>query len=78
VSYFEGSLPAPHGWDERPAAYLSFGDTYARERDEASQRGWLVSTLRPATHLHMLIDADQTVTELVELIRRLGFGSSAA
>lgn len=78
VSYFEGSLPAPHGWDERRAGYPAFGDTYATERDEATQRGWPVSTLRPAGRLHMLIDPDQTVTALVELIGRLGFGSSAA
>jgi hypothetical protein len=61
LSYFEGSLPVPRGWDERPAGYLAFGDIYAAERAEAAQRGWPVSTL-PAEHLHMLIDPDRSAT----------------
>lgn len=71
VSYFEGSLPVPQGWDERPGGYLAFGDTYAPERDEAARRGWPVRTL-PGGHLHMLIDPDQVAGELVALL-----GSSA-
>jgi hypothetical protein len=71
VSYFEGSLPVPQGWDERPAGYLAFGETYAAEREDAARRGWPVRTL-PAQHLHMLIDPEQVASELLTLIGRLG------
>lgn len=33
LSYFEGSLPVAEGWDDRPAAYLAFGETYGPERE---------------------------------------------
>jgi len=75
LSYFEGSLPVPEGWDDRPGAYLAFGDTYGHERDEAERRRWPVSTL-PAEHLHLLNDPDQVATELVDLMRQLGISAS--
>jgi len=75
LSYFEGSLPVPEGWDDRPGAYLAFGDTYGRERDEAERRGWPVSTL-PTKHLHLLNNPDQVATELVDLMSQLGISSS--
>jgi hypothetical protein len=53
LSYFQGALAVPRGWDERPGAYLAFGDTYTAERDDAAQRGWPMRTL-PAGHLHQL------------------------
>lgn len=71
LSYFEGSLPAPKGWDNRPVAYLAFGDTYGRERDDAKRRRWPVSTLQ-AEHLHLLNDPDQVATEIVDLMSQLG------
>jgi len=74
LSYFEGTLPVPEGWDERPGAYLAFGDTYGRERDEAEQRRWPVRTL-PAEHLHLLNDPDQVAIEVVELMSQLGITS---
>lgn len=70
LSYFEGSLAAPPGWDNRPMAYLAFGDTYAAERADAAQRGWPTTTLS-ATHLHMLHDPDPVALELTTLLRRL-------
>lgn len=76
LSYFEGSLlQVPEGWDDRPGAYLAFGDTYGRERDEAERRRWPVSTL-PADHLHLLNNPDQVATELVDLMNQLGISSS--
>jgi pimeloyl-ACP methyl ester carboxylesterase len=71
LSYLEAELPVPPGWDERPAAYLAFGDTYADERDEAARRQWPVTTL-PGEHLHQLINPDQVAAELVTLVGRLG------
>ena len=75
LSYFERSLSVPEGWADRPGAYLAFGDTYGRERDEAERRRWPVSTL-PGEHLHLLNNPDQVATELVELMSRLGISSS--
>lgn len=74
VSYFEGTLPAAGVWDEIPGGYLAFGDTYARERDEARARGWPVRTV-PAEHLHQLANPDQVAIELIDLVGRLGIKS---
>lgn len=71
LSYFEGSVTAPAGWDNRPMAYLSFGDTYAAERADADHRGWPITTLA-AGHLHTLHDPDQVALELTALLSRLG------
>jgi hypothetical protein len=75
ITYFEGSLPVPVGWDERPAGYLAFGDTYATNRHEAVLRGWPVQTLR-GHHLHMLAEPASVATELDAMLTRLGFTSS--
>jgi hypothetical protein len=45
-----GSVPV-----DRPSAYLSFGDTCARERADAATRGWAVRRL-PGGHLQMLVE----------------------
>jgi hypothetical protein len=70
LSYFEGSLAVPPGWDNRPMAYLAFGDTYAAERADADHRGWPTTTV-PASHLHLLHDPDRVALELAALLRRL-------
>jgi len=74
LSYFEGALPVPQGWDQRRGAYLAFGETYATERDDAVRRRWPVTTL-PGTHLHLLTDPDEVATELLALIGQLGVNS---
>ena len=73
LSYFQESLPAPSGWDDRPCAYLAFGDTYSTERDEAEARGWPVTTL-PGQHLHTLVAPEQVAAAIDALLRRLGIG----
>jgi hypothetical protein len=55
LSYFEKLVSVPSDWDDLPAAYLAFGDTYDAERRDARGRGWPVATL-PGQHLHMLVD----------------------
>jgi hypothetical protein len=55
LSHFSESLPVPSDWDNRPGAYLAFGDTYLSDRREAARRGWPVATL-PGGHLHTLAD----------------------
>ena len=74
LSYFEGALPVPQGWDRRRGAYLALGETYATERDDAVRRRWPVTTL-PGTHLHLLTDPDDVATELLALIGQLGVNS---
>lgn len=75
LSYFEETLPVPPGWDEHPAAYLAFGETYAAERHEAVRRQMPVTTLRGG-HLHLLHDPGEVATALIALISRLGFSAT--
>jgi len=35
-AYLAARIELPDGWDAVPAAYLSFGDTYAEERAAAA------------------------------------------
>jgi hypothetical protein len=72
LSYFGTSLPVPAGWDDRPGAYLAFGDTYAADRQRAARRGWPVSTL-PGGHLHMLVDPERVAAEIDALLSTMGF-----
>jgi hypothetical protein len=71
-SYFGDSLPVPESWDERPAAYLAFGDTYHHEREEAERRQWPVITERGA-HLQLVNDPPQVAADIVSLLKRIGF-----
>jgi pimeloyl-ACP methyl ester carboxylesterase len=73
-SYFEETVPTPRGWQDLPAAYLAFGDTYADERDEAARRGWPVATV-PGLHLHPLVDPAAVGGALEGLLARLGVGT---
>ena len=66
LSYFGQSVPVPAGWDERPGAYLAFGDTYADERADAAGRGWPVTTMA-GEHLHQLVDPAGTARHILEL-----------
>ena len=71
LSYFQDQLPAPTGWDNVPAAYLAFGDTSSRERDDAEHRRWPVTTLA-GEHLHLLNNPTQVATALIDLLHRIG------
>lgn len=71
LSYLEGSLPVPAGWDRVPAAYLAFGDTYGPERDDAGARGWPVRTLA-GHHLHLLAEPDVVAASIDALLSTLG------
>lgn len=67
LAYFEGSLPAPPGWEPVRRAYLAFGATYAAERAQAEARGWRTRTLT-GTHLHPLHDAEGVADAIVDLL----------
>lgn len=71
LTYFTESMPVAPGWDDRPCGYLSFGDTYAAEHQEAAARGWPVARL-DGMHLHMLHSPDAVAAAVLELLRRLG------
>ncbi|MBG6239800.1 hypothetical protein IWX78_002790 [Mycetocola sp. CAN_C7] len=71
LSYFTGRMPVADGWDQVPSAYLAIGDTYAAERDGATERDWPVTTL-PGGHLHMLTAPDDVASALEGLLSRLG------
>ena len=73
-SYFEDSLPVPEAWDDRPAAYLAFGETYNREREEAERRQWPVITAA-GRHLQLVNEPQQVATDLVNLMNRIGIAS---
>lgn len=75
LSYFEGTLTVPRGWDERPGAYLAFGETYAAERDDAEHRRWPVRTL-PGGHLHQLNDPDQVADSILALLGQVDFSAT--
>ncbi len=67
----------PPGWDNKPSAYLAFGDTYNAELAEAVTRGWKVNAL-PGNHLHMLIDPEGVATALDGLLEQIGFSPTPA
>jgi hypothetical protein len=71
LSYFNESLPLPSDWDNRPGAYLAFGDTYLSDRREAARRGWPVATLSGG-HLHTLVDPHQVAAEINNLLAVIG------
>jgi hypothetical protein len=70
LTYFDAGVPSPAGWRALPAGYLSFGDAYAAERDEAQRRGWPVERL-DGEHLHMLVDPEGVADALVRLLGTL-------
>ncbi|WP_249714995.1 hypothetical protein [Rhizomonospora bruguierae] len=64
--YLTARVDLPDGWDTVPAGYLSFGDTYADEREDARARGWPVHTM-PGSHLHLLHDPAGVAANIMEL-----------
>jgi pimeloyl-ACP methyl ester carboxylesterase len=71
LAYYEQTVPAPTGWDDRPCGYLAFGPTYAAEQGSARERGWLVESL-PGNHLHLVVDPDTVTGVLLTMLQELG------
>jgi hypothetical protein len=71
LTYFEDSLPAPEGWDDLPAGYLAFGNTYSHEREEARHRLWPVITA-DGGHLQLVNDPHKVAADIVDLLNRIG------
>jgi hypothetical protein len=64
--YLTARVDLPEGWDAVSAGYLSFGDTYADEREDARARGWPVRTMLGG-HLHMLRDPAGVAAKIMDL-----------
>jgi hypothetical protein len=75
LSYFTDALAVPQGWNQRPGAYLAFGDTYAPDREAAAQHGWPVRTLPPG-HLRQLHDPNQVAEAILALLGEVVPGST--
>ncbi len=71
LAYFTTPLDVPDRWEERPAAYLAFGGTYADETAAARARGWPVSVL-PGDHLEVLHSPALVADEVLRLAAALG------
>lgn len=71
VAYFTATVPVPAGWEDRPSAYLAFGDTYAEERRQAAASGWPVTVMQ-GHHLHLLTAPDEVADGVAALAGRLG------
>ncbi len=68
LGYFSETVPVPLGWEEGlTAAYLAFGDTYAEEREAATDLGWPTRTL-PGGHLHLLVDPTTVARAIDSLV----------
>ncbi|NNU28618.1 hypothetical protein [Isoptericola sediminis] len=70
LSYTESTVQVPAGWERGRLAYLSFGDTYAREAQRAREAGWPTDSL-PGGHLHLLTDPDAVAASLAGLLARI-------
>ena len=66
VAYYDHRPPAPDGWDDRPCAYLWFGEPYDASADQAAARGWPTQHVA-GNHLHMLFDPDRVAAAVVEM-----------
>ncbi|MEO3747272.1 hypothetical protein [Plantactinospora sp. B5E13] len=73
--YLAARVDLPDGWDAVSAGYLSFGDTYADEREDARARGWPARRML-GDHLHMLRDPAGVAAGIMELATSFSRGSS--
>ncbi|WP_454084753.1 hypothetical protein [Georgenia sp. Marseille-Q6866] len=72
AAYLRGSVPVPAGWSAAlRGACLTFGDTYAAERDRGRRLGWPVRTL-PLHHLGFLTDPAEVGRAVHELATATG------
>jgi hypothetical protein len=68
LRYFEQSVPAPAGWDDRRCGFVLFSAGYEHEADQARERGWPVRTVS-GEHLHQVVDPGGVGRALAELAR---------
>ena len=68
LSYVDGEVPVPTGWQAGRCAYLAFGSTYAEELELAVRHGWPHRRLAGAGHLHLLVEPDGTAAAVADLV----------
>ena len=80
VSYFEGEPLVTAGTDRRPCAYVLLSEEpYASAAADAKARGWPVTALPDAKHLHLVTDPGTVMSSLLDLEQALlGSRSSSA
>ncbi|MDQ6686257.1 MAG: alpha/beta fold hydrolase [Actinomycetota bacterium] len=67
LSYLQGRVATPRGWERLPCAYLGFGATYAEEQNTARRNGWPVIEL-DGGHLHQLVDPEGVAEAILHLL----------
>lgn len=67
LAYFEDAVRVAPGWDDRPCAYLAFGDGYASEAAKAREHGWPVKIV-DGDHLEMLVHPDRVGRAIIDLL----------
>jgi pimeloyl-ACP methyl ester carboxylesterase len=72
LSYFEASVPAPAGWQNRPCGYLLFAnEPYGPSAAWAREHHWPVVELADAHHLTLVTDPAAVTDALLGLEREL-------
>jgi hypothetical protein len=67
ISYFDGRVPTPAGWDRKPCAYLLLSDAYGEAAAEARERQWRVEEIAGAQHLHIAVAPEAVADALIRL-----------
>lgn len=68
LAYYEQTVPAPPGWEQRRCAFLQFSAAYDDAATEARRRGWPVAKVA-GEHLHMLVDPVGSARAISELAK---------
>ncbi|QBR92110.1 hypothetical protein [Nocardioides euryhalodurans] len=71
LSYVDGEVPVPPGWQAGARAYLALGTTYAEELAVARAHRWPTRVLDDAGHLHLLVDPGETARVVADLLDAL-------
>ena len=73
LSYFDGDVPVPGGWDANRCAYLLLAENpYGVSAADARHRQWPVSEIRGARHLAIATDPIPVTDALLALVRPAG------
>lgn len=70
LSWFDGTVPVPAGWSERPSGYLAFGSTYDAELARAGGLGWPTRRMEGG-HLHQIHDPEAVAAAIEQLAGEL-------
>lgn len=77
LAYFEDAVQVSPGWDNRPCAFLAFGNAYASEAAKAREQGWPVKVV-DGGHLEMLVHPEKIGRAVIDLLESAGGGNRHA